>query len=252
MALGAGRRAARERVRSVAPHGPQRARRERRTIEARLGDGLELKAGVRKAAFSLRFRDRRTGRQERLTLGYHLHWARRGPPTRQGGAGPHRRPEGLGQSGARAPRYLIDVHPSKNWRNSGSLTGARLTEPTDESQTTPRPTLFVPTSSVRNFVLGNAAYVHVTPLQNSIADATGFCEKLTKLGFKPLTRSIKRVRLGYTVFFHYSGHGIQINGQNCIVPVDATLAVLHNDLKSPSAYKEWSTAFLQRMPPDAL
>jgi len=48
-----------------------RAQRERRTIEARLGDGLELRAGARKAAFSLKFRDRRTGRQERLTLGYY-------------------------------------------------------------------------------------------------------------------------------------------------------------------------------------
>ena len=48
-----------------------RAQRERRTIETRLGDGLELRAGVRKAAFSLKFRDRRTGRQERLTLGYY-------------------------------------------------------------------------------------------------------------------------------------------------------------------------------------
>jgi len=48
-----------------------RAQRERRTIETRLGDGLELRAGVRKASFSLKFVDRRTGRQERLTLGYY-------------------------------------------------------------------------------------------------------------------------------------------------------------------------------------
>jgi hypothetical protein len=48
-----------------------RAKRERRTIETRLGDGLELRAGVRKAAFSLKFVDRRTGRQERLALGYY-------------------------------------------------------------------------------------------------------------------------------------------------------------------------------------
>jgi integrase len=54
-------------LRSVAA----RAQRERRTIEMRLGDGLELRAGVRKASFSLKFVDRRTGRQERLTLGYY-------------------------------------------------------------------------------------------------------------------------------------------------------------------------------------
>ena len=48
-----------------------RAKRQRRTIETRLGDGLELRAGVRKAAFSLKFVDRRTGRQERLARGYY-------------------------------------------------------------------------------------------------------------------------------------------------------------------------------------
>jgi integrase len=47
----------------------RRAREERRTIEVRLGDGLELRAGIRKASFSLKFVDRRTGRQERVKLG---------------------------------------------------------------------------------------------------------------------------------------------------------------------------------------
>jgi integrase len=49
----------------------RRAREERRTIEVRLGDGLELRAGVRKTSFSLKFVDRRTGRQERVNLGYY-------------------------------------------------------------------------------------------------------------------------------------------------------------------------------------
>ena len=49
----------------------RRAREERRTFEVRLGDGLELRAGVRKTSFSLKFVDRRTGRQERVNLGYY-------------------------------------------------------------------------------------------------------------------------------------------------------------------------------------
>jgi integrase len=49
----------------------RRAQEERRTIEVRLGDGLELRAGTRKASFSLKFVDRRTGRQERVKLGYY-------------------------------------------------------------------------------------------------------------------------------------------------------------------------------------
>ena len=46
-----------------------RAQREGRTMEVRLGDGLELRAGKRRASFSLKFVDGRTGRQERIKLG---------------------------------------------------------------------------------------------------------------------------------------------------------------------------------------
>jgi hypothetical protein len=49
----------------------RRAQEEQRTIEVRLGDGLELRAGIRKASFSLKFVDRRTGRQERVKLGHY-------------------------------------------------------------------------------------------------------------------------------------------------------------------------------------
>ena len=43
-----------------------RAQRERRTIEVKVGDCLQLRAGVHKATFSLKFVDVRTGRQERI------------------------------------------------------------------------------------------------------------------------------------------------------------------------------------------
>ena len=48
-----------------------RAQRDRHTIELRLGEGLQLRAGARRASFSLKFVDRRTGRQERLLLGHY-------------------------------------------------------------------------------------------------------------------------------------------------------------------------------------
>ena len=48
-----------------------RAQRERRTIEVKVGDCLQLRAGAHKATFSLKFVDRRTGRQERITIGYY-------------------------------------------------------------------------------------------------------------------------------------------------------------------------------------
>ena len=48
-----------------------RAQRERRTIEVKVGDCLQLRAGAHKATFSLKFVDQRTGRQERITLGYY-------------------------------------------------------------------------------------------------------------------------------------------------------------------------------------
>jgi integrase len=49
----------------------RRARERRAAEDHTLGDGLQLRVGARRATFSLKYVDRRTGRQERVTLGYY-------------------------------------------------------------------------------------------------------------------------------------------------------------------------------------
>ena len=86
-------------------------------------------------------------------------------------------------------------------------------------------------------VVGNSAYQHTTPLKNPRHDATDIAATFTKLGFevvsgtdldKPaMDRTIrafadKLVGASLGVFF-YAGHGLQVDGFNYLVPIDAKL-----------------------------
>ncbi len=86
-------------------------------------------------------------------------------------------------------------------------------------------------------VVGNSDYQHTSPLRNPRKDADAIATKLHGLGFT--------VRQGYDlkhdealellrdfgasakgadiVVFYYAGHAMQVNGQNYLVPVDASL-----------------------------
>ena len=86
-------------------------------------------------------------------------------------------------------------------------------------------------------VVGNGAYEHAGTLLNPISDATAMAEKLEGLDFEVILgtdlpfsgmrqalgrfgRALKGADVGL-IFF--AGHGIQIDGQNYLVPVDADL-----------------------------
>ncbi len=85
-------------------------------------------------------------------------------------------------------------------------------------------------------VIGNAAYP-AAPLRNPVNDARGMAGTLRDLGFeviayenigqKAMIRGIldfaDRLRLGGIGFFYFAGHGIRIQGQNFLVPVDAVI-----------------------------
>jgi formylglycine-generating enzyme required for sulfatase activity len=83
-------------------------------------------------------------------------------------------------------------------------------------------------------VIGNAAY-EWKPLTNSVNDATDVAQTLEGLGFaspKLVTNAgrddlrravrdfIESVRPGDFAFVYYSGHGIEIRGENYLLPVD--------------------------------
>jgi len=87
-------------------------------------------------------------------------------------------------------------------------------------------------------VIGNAAYQHTTALENTLNDVRDLTADLTAAGFQ-VTR-VEDVDLdgmidavdGFVAQLHqsggvgllyYSGHGVQVDGRNYLVPVDARL-----------------------------
>ena len=86
-------------------------------------------------------------------------------------------------------------------------------------------------------VIGNGAYRSVPELRNSRNDADDISEQLKRLGFsvidgRDLDRSAMQAALGRFAqrlrgsdagLVYYSGHGLQINGQNYLIPVDLKL-----------------------------
>jgi len=85
-------------------------------------------------------------------------------------------------------------------------------------------------------VIGNGAYT-VGPLRNPPADARLIADTLRRLGFTvieledagqaAMKRAIddfgRALPAGGVGLFYYAGHGVQVNGDNYLVPVDATL-----------------------------
>ena len=85
------------------------------------------------------------------------------------------------------------------------------------------------------FVIGNAAYSGQAKLKNPINDADSIARLLTSRGFSvqqftdlktsnvfQLRQSLEReIDSKSVLFFYYAGHGIQLDGRNYLIPVDA-------------------------------
>jgi hypothetical protein len=83
-------------------------------------------------------------------------------------------------------------------------------------------------------VIGNDSYRNVDPLQNARSDARAIAATLKDLGFnvalkldvtqsdmKAALRDLKsRTGAGDDVVFYFSGHGVQFDGTNYLVPID--------------------------------
>ncbi|SDD98265.1 caspase family protein [Ruegeria marina] len=87
-------------------------------------------------------------------------------------------------------------------------------------------------------VIGNAAYEHVSPLANPTRDADAVSAALARQGFDvviatDLTRSAlyntlrdfrDKADRADVAMVYYAGHGIEVGGQNYLIPVDARLS----------------------------
>jgi hypothetical protein len=85
-------------------------------------------------------------------------------------------------------------------------------------------------------VIGNAAYSN-DPLSNPINDATDVAQTLEELGFAvtlltdsdwrtmdvAIEKFSQQLQQGGVGVFYYAGHGVQVNGVNYLVPIDAEL-----------------------------
>ncbi|MEM6931081.1 MAG: caspase family protein, partial [Myxococcota bacterium] len=94
-------------------------------------------------------------------------------------------------------------------------------------------------ASERNvaLVIGNGAYEHAQDLRQAPVDARNVASALERLGFEGrlvvdatddrMKKAVDEFRGaldgGAVGFFYYSGHGIQVDGENYLVPVDAEL-----------------------------
>lgn len=86
-------------------------------------------------------------------------------------------------------------------------------------------------------VIGNSSYLHAGKLRNPINDARAMSSTLGSLGFKVLKYedvSLSEMKEAVDKFgellgkydvalFFYAGHGIQVNGKNYLIPVDAKI-----------------------------
>jgi len=88
-------------------------------------------------------------------------------------------------------------------------------------------------------VMGNSNYSHSNPLTNPVNDALAFAEALKGLDFTVMTfidadqKTMKRAmdEFGEKLpefnvgLFYFAGHGLQVNGINYLIPIDASLRI---------------------------
>ena len=111
----------------------------------------------------------------------------------------------------------------------------------------------------RALLVGNNGYQNVRPLQNAVNDARDLGAKLTALDFDvtivedadlrglnlAIDRFVASIESGDVVLFHFSGHGLQHDRENYLIPVDFTLrdpASLPYDAYSASKLHDRLTA----------
>jgi uncharacterized caspase-like protein len=122
-----------------------------------------------------------------------------------------------------------------------ALTGAVAMQPAkgppQQQMALPQQAIAAPQGKRVAFVVGNSAYQNTAALANPTNDARDMAAALKGLGFDVIegvdldkrsldlkTRDFARALGGADVaLFFYAGHGLQVGGQNYLIPVDARL-----------------------------
>ena len=92
-------------------------------------------------------------------------------------------------------------------------------------------------------VIGINDYQMIPPLQKAVGDAEAMSATLTELGFevttvlnpdrrafnRAITRFRKSLRPGDVAFVHFSGHGIEVEGRNLLLPSDMPLPTRNDE-----------------------
>jgi len=87
-------------------------------------------------------------------------------------------------------------------------------------------------------VIGMSKYKNIPSLANTVSDATAIAEKLKALGFEvdtsidqPLAQLVEtinsfsfRAETSDIAMVYYAGHGVELNGENFLIPVDIKIA----------------------------
>ncbi|AEE48154.1 peptidase C14 caspase catalytic subunit p20 [Haliscomenobacter hydrossis DSM 1100] len=119
--------------------------------------------------------------------------------------------------------------------NAGELQSEVFTITYDPNATTSNPRSNATSQRRLALVIGNAAYP-TAGLKNPVNDATDIATALRAMGFEVISATnANRLKMNTAIddfgsrlkdydlgFFYYAGHGLQVKGENYLVPIDAT------------------------------
>jgi hypothetical protein len=123
-------------------------------------------------------------------------------------------------------------------QNQAAAKGEEISNPDSKSASTASASVTALSPQRRlALLIGNAAYPDNAALRNPVNDATDIATALREMGFEVITTTnanrqkmetaiedfgsrLKNYNLG---FFYYAGHGVQIDGENYLIPIDAKL-----------------------------
>jgi uncharacterized caspase-like protein len=131
---------------------------------------------------------------------------------------------------ARTRLALLKENPEAAKAASAAASSAAAATPATSASPAP-----APKQIRRALVIGNGAYARVTPLTNPSRDAKSIAANLREMGFEvsegidldgaSMKRTVNefliKVATAQMALVFYAGHGMQIDGKNFLVPIDA-------------------------------